>query len=129
MNRRQILKTGMMATGFAVLLPSMATSQEASPPPVSEATLTVISFISDNHGHQFTLTPVEVVQLVRSTKISGPVTVDIHGQGNHGHLLQLSHDNLLVLLVEGMVELESSMAGTHKHTVQIKLEVLGTNIS
>ncbi len=119
MNRRQMLQIGLATTGFAAIAPAMGFA--ADPPPPE---LIVTSTISSNHGHEFSLTPVEAVKLLRSTKISGPVSVNIHGQSSHGHTVQLAHENFLALFVDGQIQIESSLAGPHSHSVLIKLDAV-----
>ncbi len=121
MNRRQVLSAGIVATGFAAVLPSLSFAEDVPVEPIPA--LTVTSTISNNHGHEFTLTPIEAVKLLRSTKTGGPVAVDIHGQSSHGHNIVLAHENFLALFVDGQVQI-SSVGGSHSHSVLIKLDAV-----
>jgi hypothetical protein len=109
----------MAAAGFAAMVPVMARAQAAA----AEPKLDLTSAIDANHGHDLKMTPVEALQLLRSTKVTGPVSTDIRGQSGHGHALVLDHAALVALFVDGQVKLQSS-SGSHNHGVTIKLDVI-----
>lgn len=85
--------------------------------------LPVNGAISNNHGHAVDLDIKQVLQLLRQTNDGCPVEVDIQGDSGHPHSIQLSHQNLNQLLVQGEVEEVSSNVAGHTHKVLITLSV------
>ena len=122
---------GLAAAAAGVALPRLVFAQEApvtpAPTPVpapAAPKLTVTSVIGTNHGHDLMLTPEEVVRLLRFTKNAPPAILDIKGRSNHPHAVELTHEDLLAVLVDGTVKKESTRVGNHTHAVEVKLEIV-----
>lgn len=113
MNRRHIIQAGLV--GLAV--PTLASADV----PV-EPTLQLDSVIGTNHGHAFTMSPVEALQHLRASVQTGGADFDIRGASSHGHPLHITHAQFLELFVTGAVDLVAT--GSHSHSVRITLDVV-----
>ena len=125
MNRRSVLKAGMATAGFAMLLPKLSFAQQAPNDPASSEMEEMIltAEISANHGHALNLSPVQALKLLRATKNSGPVSLDIKGQSGHPHAVAITHEDLLLLFEQGTLAKDSSLVAGHSHHVTIHLDV------
>lgn len=127
MKRRELLKFGagtalalIPAVGCAQGTPAPATGPEATQ---GSETILLAASISRNHGHQVPLTANEALKLLRQTKTSGFVALDLQGTSGHGHSLELTHQNLLDLVVEGTLTKDSTTDASHSHGVTLTLEL------
>lgn len=125
MTRRNILKTGMATAGFALLLPKLSLAQQApnDPVPAGAEEMSLTTEIRSNHGHELSMNPVQALKLLRVTKDSGPVSLNIKGQSGHPHAITFTHEDLLVLFEQGLLLKESSLVAGHLHRVAIHLDV------
>ena len=110
-SRRLALKkmTGMALGAAAVTL---------IPKKSFAADLSVTSEIGRNHGHALALT---VDEVILATRENGPVSFDIQGRSGHPHEVTLSREQLLDLIVDGQLSVQSSRDAGHTHAVTIKL--------
>ena len=118
-SRRQIL-TGM-GTMALLALPLKALAQQQPPmntePPVCPPppkVKVVMSEISSNHGHEFTISMDDLVK-------GGTQNYSIKGKSGHPHGLQISADTILQLLQGKTVTVVSSTDAGHSHSVVMKL--------
>ena len=118
-SRRQIL-TGMGTMALLALplkalaqqQPPMNTEPPACPPPPKVKV--VMSEISSNHGHEFTISMDDLVK-------GGTQNYSIKGKSGHPHGLQISADTILQLLQGKTVTVVSSTDAGHSHSVVMKL--------
>lgn len=119
MNRRNILKAGLTtAAGLALFMPKFSFAQETV---VEEILLQ--NDIGTNHGHELILTVVDVLKLLRQTREAAPVALDIKGKSGHPHALELTHEDLLTLFVDGQIAKDSTKVAGHIHQVTVRLVV------
>ncbi len=119
-NRRQAL--GVLAAPVLLgLLPRFAKA-EGEPPVCPAPEVTVEADISSNHRHELLLTIKSLLELLResATRPEG-IALDIQGGSGHGHLVTLTHEQLLELLVTGSLAKESSLEFGHSHLVTIQV--------
>ena len=123
MNRRDLIKNAGGALALALVsVPylSHANSLEfagASP----DAKLNIVAAISRNHGHELNLSSESLILLLRQAHLAGSVIVSIQGQSGHSHTITLSEENLLELIFNSQLSLESSRGSGHTHQVQVSL--------
>ena len=118
-SRRQIL-TGMGT--FALLaLPLKALAQHQPPmnnePPVCPPppkVKVVMSEISNNHSHEFTISVDDLVK-------GGTQNYSIKGKSGHPHGVQISSETILQLLQGKIVTVVSSTDAGHAHNVVMTL--------
>jgi hypothetical protein len=77
-----------------------------SPPPSSGATGTV----SANHGHVASISSAQLTA-------GGALNLDIRGQADHPHMVQLSADEMTRIAARTQVSKSSSSDNGHSHTV------------
>lgn len=83
----------------------------------------VTTDIGTNHGHGFNLDMADIVKLLRELQPEEKTTtIDIQGSSGHAHDVSLSFDNLMTLLLQGVV-VKESQGGNHTHEVFIGLEI------
>jgi hypothetical protein len=113
-----------MATAAAgVAMPKFAFAQEV-PGAHTEPKLLVSSVIGTNHGHALVMSPEEALRLLRFTKNAPPALIDIKGASSHPHIVELTHEDLQLLFVDGVVKKESTRVGNHTHSVEVRLEIV-----
>ncbi|MES2965461.1 MAG: hypothetical protein V4760_16380 [Bdellovibrionota bacterium] len=130
MKRRDVLRLG--ASSALILLPAIGCAQ-AGPSPVATPapeqgaeTLESIAFSSSverNHGHSVPLTATAVLKLLRQTKTTSFVTIDIQGSSGHPHALELTHQELLTLVIDGILIKDSTEGAAHSHSVGLRLDL------
>lgn len=126
MNRRAVLKMAG-AAGLVAILPKTAFGEELPPGdnlPPADPRLEVTAEIGNNHGHDLTLTAVQVLQNLRMTKDGVAMTLDIQGGSRHPHAIEMVHADWINLLVEGAVTKDSTLVANHTHPVTIRLEII-----
>ena len=116
MNRRNFF-AALGATTVAASLPLSLQAAECSEELPTDAD------ISSNHGHAIDLTIKQVLQLLRETNDSCPVEIDIQGNSGHPHAIQLSHQNLLDLIIKGEIREKATVVAGHSHDVNISLVI------
>lgn len=127
MKRRDLLKMG--AGAALVLVPTIGCAQgTAAPAPAPEAaegveSILLTTSISRNHGHQVPLDALQALKLLRQTKTSGFVALDIQGSSGHAHSLELTHQELIALVVDGTLTKASTSGASHTHDVTLTLEL------
>ncbi len=96
-------------------LPIKLLAQEAQPPVCPPAKVKVVmSEISGNHGHEFTIGLEDLVK-------GGKVNYSIKGKSAHPHGLQITND-VIVNLMQGIpVTLVTSTDSGHAHNVLMQL--------
>jgi hypothetical protein len=112
--RRDLLKksTGLLAV---TLLATKALAQSVQcPEPVKLKIKVVISDISNNHGHEFT---VELNELFMQNGQS----LSIQGRSGHPHQITLTSDQLVSLAKGEIVEVTSSKDAGHSHNVMLQV--------
>ena len=120
-SRRQIL-TGMGTMALLALplkalaqqqpLPPMANEPPVCPPPPKVKV--VMSEISSNHAHEFTISVDDLVK-------GGTQNYSIKGKSGHPHGIQISSETILQLLQGKTVTVVSSTDAGHAHNVVMKL--------
>lgn len=87
-------------------------------------TLSLTNEIAHNHGHFFELSLESLVLLIREANTSGDekATIDIQGQSGHPHTLSLSVAEIVTIMVDGVLEKDSSIDANHSHKIFINLE-------
>jgi hypothetical protein len=78
-----------------------------SPSPTSQGATAVIS---NNHGHVAALTGAEVAA-------GSARTIDIRGNADHSHMLDLTNDDVLRLQMRQRVDKDASTNNSHSHRV------------
>ncbi|MEK7358573.1 MAG: hypothetical protein AAB250_19160 [Bdellovibrionota bacterium] len=129
MKRRDLLKMGM-GTGAALLLVPAVGCAQGTPAPApspqdpqgSSADIVLNSAIGNNHGHEVPLNANQALKLLRQTKTSGFVQIEIQGTSGHGHGLELTHQELTSLVIDGTLT-KNSGGATHTHAVTLTLEL------
>jgi hypothetical protein len=66
--------------------------------------------VSNNHGHQATITSAELAA-------GGALRLDIRGQADHAHMVELSADDLQRIKSQQSVTRECTSASAHTHMV------------
>ncbi|MBP9707474.1 MAG: hypothetical protein KBD78_07485 [Oligoflexales bacterium] len=137
MNRRNFLHSlgqSSLAVSALSAVSAVALAQEvpSTNTDVSQTTATVPSVeitteIDKNHGHELILTMTQYVALIRqtidATGLLMPVVVDIQGLSGHAHALNFSQEDLVKILVDGEIELTSTLGAGHSHSVKISMLV------
>ena len=121
MNRRDFLNQtkhlGFVGAATALSGLSMASAQQAT----EDASL--VSEISNNHGHSVDLTLGQTIQLFRQTLVGGPESINIQGQSRHPHEISLSAKDLLNLIIGTKLEIESNQEAGHTHLVTLQMVI------
>ena len=114
-SRRGLLQT--MALTAAAVLPAVALAQTAVPgqPQCPPAKVKIIvSEISNNHGHAFT---VSLSDLVKSANTG----FSIQGTSGHPHVISVDNNAIVALMQGQVVTLNSTLVAGHAHQVVLKL--------
>lgn len=114
-NRAAVSGLGLGAA--ALMLPKVAIADENGTEP------SVLHEISRNHGHALTLGLTDLLVIFRRLKEEEKISIDIKGRSSHPHLVELTFDNALNILLGETVELVSSKVGGHTHTVSVSLQI------
>lgn len=119
MNRRNFFLNTAALGGVALLaqLPFKSKAADGEMVIVSET-------ISANHGHQVGLDMADLINLLRQTKLTGSVTLDIQGASGHPHSIELIHEQLIDLFVDGNLVVISSKDAGHIHNVELIVDVI-----
>ncbi len=80
--------------------------------------------ISSNHGHALSLTIAQVVEMFAETTEGKTKVLDIQGQSGHPHSIELSQEDLITLLVDRELDVQSTVDAGHAHGVSLVLEIL-----
>jgi hypothetical protein len=123
MNRRNFIKKpaaiGILLGLTQGLLPKILLADDAV------ATAPVIDLaIANNHGHELSLELNQLLILLKQSKDSGPQILSIKGKSRHDHQIQLSFDELLQILLQEIVEIQSTTDAGHAHALSIKLNLI-----
>jgi hypothetical protein len=78
--------------------------------PTSPSAQGATGVIANNHGHVATVTAAQV-------SAGRAVTLDIRGTADHGHMLELTNDDVVRLQNRQRVERDSSPNNAHAHRV------------
>lgn len=116
LNPRREFLSKLFLIPLVTLLPTPILAQTAE-----STTLTLQEEISRNHGHRVDLDPATALKLLRETKATGPILINIQGQSSHPHQISLHHEDLLSLFVEGTLTALSSLDASHTHEVILRL--------
>lgn len=121
MNRRDLIKkTGLnVAIGAVALkaIPSFAQSASCS------SSLVFSSEIGRNHGHAVaSIKEDELILKAREVDGDQTVSIDIQGSSRHPHAIALTKENIVSLLLDGEIELTSTVDAGHSHSVTLTLE-------
>lgn len=130
MTRKEFIKyAGFTALGV-IAIPQISSAQAVPPtvPPTApiKKEVLIAAEIESNHGHEFPLTIVEVVLLLRQLQKVKSVTASIQGASGHGHDVTLDEPSLIALLKTGELSLVSSNGSGHTHGVELTLSVVGS---
>ncbi|MEQ1722620.1 MAG: hypothetical protein ABL930_05555 [Pseudobdellovibrio sp.] len=112
-SRRKFFKSAMALSALALPISLMA--QEAPAPVCPPVKVKVLmSEISNNHGHEFTIALKDLVS-------GGKVNYSIKGRSGHPHGLQITNDVIVELMQGKTVTLTSSTDAGHSHIVVMQL--------
>ena len=121
MNRRQFLNKTKIITLMGLGGPLLkATQVQAQELPTE---IQLLQEISDNHGHEVSLTPGEALRVLRQCLNEGAVELNIQGTSRHPHQLLVNGNQMLALFTKAEVQLLSSEDFGHSHNVTLKLLV------
>jgi len=115
MKRRSFITTGTLgalAVGLTTIKPLKAQAIPAHP--------LIESTISRNHGHTLELDAHSLIKHMHES-FKEDVLISIEGDSSHPHDIVLTKDNLLTLLENKTLTVESSEDAGHIHRVTIKL--------
>lgn len=121
MTRRGALKLSA-ATGMALFFQKF-TQAQADVPVSGEVSASLLVAIGNNHGHAFVLSVPSAISLLRATRSAGPATFNIQGTSSHPHAIELTHEDMKVLFLDGEITKRSSLDFNHSHPVTLKLDL------
>lgn len=81
-----------------------------SPTGNSGAVADTVGVVSNNHGHQVTITSAQLVA-------GGTLSLDIRGAADHPHMVELSASDLVAIRSQQTVSRECSSTSAHSHMV------------
>ena len=112
-SRRKLFQN--VITLSILALPIKLLAQEAQPPLCPPPKVKVVmSEISNNHGHEFTIGLEDLVK-------GGKFNYSIMGRSGHPHSLQITNDVIVDLMQDKTVTLVSSTSSGHAHNVIMQL--------
>ena len=124
LSRRNFLYLGFLGAGtmVAVTLAGKVSAQslggEVGPISSSDLLLSadkkLISTISRNHGHVFTISLTDLQK-------NGAKTYNIKGSASHSHEIEISNEVLTALVTKNIVEIESTDGAGHTHIVRLEI--------
>ncbi|HEX4922884.1 MAG TPA: hypothetical protein VFV50_02325 [Bdellovibrionales bacterium] len=130
--RRQFLTNsalaalGVMAAACAANgdQPGLPVADPPEMPPMpapSVEVLKVEGLVANNHGHEVSLSAVEVVKLARLANSGKPAALSIKGRSSHPHTVTFTLESLLALVAAGQISTTSSTDAGHAHEVLVRL--------
>jgi hypothetical protein len=112
--RREFTRAGVLAllSGVAITMVDCGSSSSPSPTPTPTPTPTgdVVGSVSANHGHS-------AVILAAQITAGNAVSLDITGQANHPHTVDLSASDVAAAGAHQQVQKTSSTNSGHDHVV------------
>ncbi len=131
MKRRDLLKY-LPAMGAAiVLIPKLSIAEGTVPPvnaipeceiPIDKAKILLNVEIDRNHGHELVLNAQDALKALQLTKnVEQPLFFDIEGTSGHSHAVELNHNDLMILWVDGALTKKTSINAGHQHTFNLRI--------
>jgi hypothetical protein len=99
----------MLAAILFAAVPGVAACDDGAPP-TGPSRGDVVGVIENNHGHTAIVTGRQIAE-------GRALPLDIRGAANHGHLLEITDDNIQRLQRRDRVEVNSSLENNHRHRV------------
>lgn len=113
LSRRNFFQSALTLSVLA--LPIKLLAEQTQPPVCPPVKIkVVVSEVSNNHGHEFTISLNDLIK-------GGTAGYSIKGRSGHGHGVQITNDVIVELMQGKQVVLTSSTEAGHAHNVALQL--------